>query len=100
MCVEQLAIRTRSNTSGGVARALQLSKVVDEISSRMVRRMLEIMKYRNVGAIRDVSTADHKAKRITWCLEEQRQLIVNPNLLDDWLITDELRILLDRNNVP
>ena len=100
LCVEQLAMRLRDYTSKGIANALQSSKVVDKISSSTVRSMLQKMEFRKVGAIRDVLTADHKTKRLAWCTEKQRQLIVNPRLFDDWVITDEVRISLDGTGVP
>ena len=61
LCVEQLALRTRSNTSKGIKHALQRCKVVDTISSSTIRSMLCQMEFRKVGAIRDVLSADHKS---------------------------------------
>jgi len=100
LCVEQLALRIRSNTSKGIKDALQRHKVVDSISASTVRGMLRGMEFRKVGAIRDVLSADHKSRRVSWCLEKHRQLIVDPKLFENWLITDEVRISLDGKGVP
>ena len=61
--------------------------------------MLQAMEFRKVRAVKDVLTADNKAKRIVWCQEKKQELAHDPRLFDEWLIIDEMRILLDGNKV-
>jgi transposase len=91
--VDLYAKTFRDSNSKDITSALK--NVGIEISARTIQRYLKNLGFRKVGAIKDVLTADHKARRVAWCLEKQRELILKPNMFHDWLISDEVRVSLD-----
>lgn len=91
--VEKFVMTFRQSTSKDISEALK--DIYCAVSARTIRRYLANLGFRKVGAVKDVLTADHKLRRLNWCLDKQRQMIVNPNLFDNWLISDEVRVSLD-----
>ena len=97
--IDLFACTLRSSTRKDISAALKEIISID-LSSRTIRRYLKNMGYRKVGAIHYTLTADHKEKRIDWCVQKQQELILQHNLFHDWRISDEVRVSLDGKNKP
>lgn len=93
-CAVRLAQVMRRGTAKQISARLRTSGLAS-VSSRTITRRLRMAGVRQVRPVRDVMTPKHRADRVSWCEDRQREMILNPGLFHLWLFSDEARFSLE-----